>query len=175
MALPMTRRQFVGKSVQGAAIVAAGKFFVVDSWPRATGGAQVGTAYRGVFSELDKFVEQYMRAMNSPGMTLVLADREGVQRVATYGFGDLQAKIAVKPDELFQIGSISKSFVANCASAVTPGREARPEEAGRGIFAVVSNRLVVRADHHAPFVDAYFATTRDSIAISFRPGAETSR
>jgi D-alanyl-D-alanine carboxypeptidase len=113
MALPITRRQFVGKSVQGAAVVAAGKFFVVDSWA-GTGGAQVGTAYRGVFSELDKFVEQYMRAMNSPGMTLALADREGVQRIATYGFGDLQGKTAVKPEELFQIGSISKSFVANC-------------------------------------------------------------
>ena len=56
-----------------------------------------------------------MRAMNSPGMTLVLADREGVQRIATYGFGDVAGKAAVKPEELFQIGSISKSFVANCA------------------------------------------------------------
>jgi CubicO group peptidase (beta-lactamase class C family) len=115
MSLSMTRRQFVGKSVQGAALAAAGKFFAVDSFAAAAGGAQAGTAYRAVFSDLDKFVEQYMRAMNSPGMTLVLADRDGVQRVSTYGFGDVQAKVTVKPEELFQIGSISKSFVANCA------------------------------------------------------------
>jgi CubicO group peptidase (beta-lactamase class C family) len=47
-------------------------------------------------------------------MTLVLADRDGVQRVATYGFSDLDAKASVKPEQLFHIGSISKSFVANC-------------------------------------------------------------
>jgi hypothetical protein len=42
-----------------------------------------------VFAELDRFVEQFMRDLNSPGLTLVLADREGVQRVATYGFGEV--------------------------------------------------------------------------------------
>jgi CubicO group peptidase (beta-lactamase class C family) len=110
----MTRRQFVSASVQGAAITAAGRFFVVDSLAAIVGAQAAGTAYRDTFSSLDRFVEQYMRAMNSPGLTLVLADRDGVQRVATYGFSDLDQKIAVKPEELFQIGSISKSFVANC-------------------------------------------------------------
>jgi CubicO group peptidase (beta-lactamase class C family) len=87
---------------------------VVDSLAAIVGAQAAGTAYRDTFSSLDRFVEQYMRAMNSPGLTLVLADRDGVQRVATYGFSDLDQKIAVKPEELFQIGSISKSFVANC-------------------------------------------------------------
>ena len=53
-----------------------------------------------------------MRDMNSPGMTLVLADREGVQRVATYGFSDLERQRQLDADELFQIGSITKSFLA---------------------------------------------------------------
>jgi CubicO group peptidase (beta-lactamase class C family) len=114
MSVEMTRRQFLGSSVQGAAIASTGKFFVVDSFAPSAGAQALGTTYRPVFGELDKFVEQYMRAMNSPGMTLVMADRDGVQRVATYGFSDLETKVAVRPDELFQIGSISKSFVANC-------------------------------------------------------------
>ena len=112
MTLSMTRRQFVGAGVQGAAIVAANKFFVLDSLAQSGGAA--AAKYRSTFRELDKFVEQYMRSMNSPGLTLVMADRDGVQRVATFGFGDIETKVAVKPDELFQIGSISKSFVANC-------------------------------------------------------------
>ncbi len=112
MTLSMTRRQFVGAGVQGAAIVAANKFFVLDSLAQSGGAA--AAKYRSTFTELDKFVEQYMRSMNSPGLTLVMADRDGVQRVATFGFGDIETKVAVKPDELFQIGSISKSFVANC-------------------------------------------------------------
>jgi len=45
-------------------------------------------------------------------MTLVLADRDAVQRVVTYGLGDLERRRGVEPQELFQIGSISKSFVA---------------------------------------------------------------
>src|SRR5262245_16683136 len=55
-----------------------------------------------------------MRVMNAPAMTLVLADREGIQRVATYGFSDVETKSLINPDQLFQIGSISKSFVALC-------------------------------------------------------------
>lgn len=113
MSVSMTRRQFVGAGVRGAAVAAASKFFVVDSFARANGQAD-GAKYRSVFTELDKFVEQYMRNMNAPGLTFVMADRDGVQRVATYGFSDPETKVSVKPDELFQIGSISKSFVANC-------------------------------------------------------------
>jgi CubicO group peptidase (beta-lactamase class C family) len=114
MTASMTRRQFVGAGVQGVTIAAASRFLVLDSLASPQDAQSTGVAYRAVFGELDKFVEQYMRAMNSPGMTLVMADRDGVQRIATYGFSDAENKIAVRPDELFQIGSISKSFVANC-------------------------------------------------------------
>jgi D-alanyl-D-alanine carboxypeptidase len=114
----MTRRQFVTASAQTAALVSTtsgSKFFVLDSLAPGQSGQSLSDPYRAAFAELDKFVEQYMRAMNSPGMTLVVADKEAVRRVTTYGFTDVQEKIAVKPEELFQIGSISKSFVANCA------------------------------------------------------------
>jgi D-alanyl-D-alanine carboxypeptidase len=114
MTASMTRRQFVGAGVQGATIAAASRFFVLDSLASSQDVQSTGAAYRSVFGDLDKFVEQYMRAMNSPGMALVMADRDGVQRIATYGFSDIETKIAARPDELFQIGSISKSFVANC-------------------------------------------------------------
>jgi CubicO group peptidase (beta-lactamase class C family) len=46
---------------------------------------------------------------------MVVADRDGVQRVSTYGFSDRDLKAPVKEQELFQIGSISKSFAAICA------------------------------------------------------------
>lgn len=88
-----------------AATAAAGGFWVNDS------NASTSSKYRAVFAELDRFVEQFMRDMNSPGLTLVLADRDGVQRVANYGFGDLGRQRKLKDDELFQIGSITKSFL----------------------------------------------------------------
>jgi CubicO group peptidase (beta-lactamase class C family) len=109
MSWSMTRRQLLNLGVRTVVAASAGEFIVSESY------AQSGkSVYGHTFKHLDAFVEQYMREMNSPGMTLVMADRDGVQRVATYGFSDVDRKIGVKPDELFQIGSISKSFVANC-------------------------------------------------------------
>ena len=63
-------------------------------------------------SALDAFIARYMKAMNAPGMTLALARREGASRIATFGYSELETREAVTPEHLFQIGSISKSFVA---------------------------------------------------------------
>jgi D-alanyl-D-alanine carboxypeptidase len=61
---------------------------------------------------LDEYVTAYLPAMNAPGMTLALTDVKETRRVACYGLVDLDLRLPVKPDVLFQIGSISKSFVA---------------------------------------------------------------
>jgi CubicO group peptidase (beta-lactamase class C family) len=103
--MQLTRRDILQATLAGAAATAGG-FWVKE------GLASPSTKYGDVFAELDRFVEQFMRDMNSPGMTLVLVDREGVQRVATYGFGDLERQRKLNADDLFQIGSITKSFLA---------------------------------------------------------------
>ncbi len=103
--MQLTRRDILEAALAGAAAT-AGSYWVNESH------ASPSARYGDVFAELDRFVEQSMRDMNSPGLTLVLADREGVQRVATYGFGDLERQRKLKGDELFQIGSITKSFLA---------------------------------------------------------------
>jgi CubicO group peptidase (beta-lactamase class C family) len=105
----VSRRTFLNVGGQTVAAAVATQFFVRES--RGTEGK---SKYADCFKQLDAFIEEYMRAMNSPGMTLVMADRDGVQRVATYGFADREQHAAVKPEQLFEIGSISKSFVANC-------------------------------------------------------------
>lgn len=61
---------------------------------------------------LDDFINHYLREMNAPGLTLALANRSGTIRTASFGLADLEAKTPVTIDMLFQIGSISKSFVA---------------------------------------------------------------
>ncbi|HME11014.1 MAG TPA: serine hydrolase [Bryobacteraceae bacterium] len=90
------RRTFL----RGAAIAA---FLVQEQ------GARAGNS---IDAPLDRFIESYMREMNSPGMTLSLANRQGTVRVASFGFSDLEAHERVSTDQLFQIGSITKSFVA---------------------------------------------------------------
>jgi D-alanyl-D-alanine carboxypeptidase len=104
--MPFTRRSFLQGGVAGASIAGLGRFRAVEA------GSAGDAGYAELWPALDRFVEQYMRDMNAPGMTLVLADRNGVQRQVTYGFGDLESRRSVAEDELFEIGSISKSFVA---------------------------------------------------------------
>jgi CubicO group peptidase (beta-lactamase class C family) len=105
--MTVTRRQVLQGGAAGASLVAMGRFQVSDAATASSGGA-----YADAWPALDGFVEQYMRDMNSPGMALVLADRDGVQRVAHYGFSDRESREPPGEDTLFQIGSISKSFVA---------------------------------------------------------------
>ena len=64
-----------------------------------------------VFSALDQYIARHMTETGAPGMTLALANRDGVIRLSTYGFADTKAGARVTPDTMFQIGSISKSFV----------------------------------------------------------------
>jgi D-alanyl-D-alanine carboxypeptidase len=59
---------------------------------------------------LDRFVADYLRTNNAPGLALGLATRSGPVAAATYGYINLAAKTPVLPTHLFQIGSISKSF-----------------------------------------------------------------
>jgi len=103
--MQITRRNLIQTGVFGAAAAGLGVFSAREAV------AEAGP-YTAFYPALDRFVEQYLREMNAPGMTLVLADRDAVRRVVTYGYGDLGARQRVREDELFQIGSISKSFVA---------------------------------------------------------------
>jgi CubicO group peptidase (beta-lactamase class C family) len=65
-----------------------------------------------VEKDLDGYIAGYMTAMNAPGMTLGLTDSSKTLRTAGYGFADVDQRIAVNERHLFQIGSITKSFVA---------------------------------------------------------------
>ncbi len=70
------------------------------------------TASGPLEKNLDAYIAEYMPAMNAPGLTLALTNTSATRRVAGYGYANLDQHVAVTPDHLFQIGSISKSFVA---------------------------------------------------------------
>ena len=69
-------------------------------------------AVQPLFAKLDQFIARHMRETGAPGMTLALANRDGLIRVSVYGFADTKAGLRVVPETMFEIGSISKSFVA---------------------------------------------------------------
>jgi CubicO group peptidase (beta-lactamase class C family) len=69
-------------------------------------------ARAAALATLDRFIAGYREAMNAPGLTLGLADRNGLIRASTYGYTHLEARVPVSTSDLFEIGSISKSFAA---------------------------------------------------------------
>jgi CubicO group peptidase (beta-lactamase class C family) len=64
----------------------------------------------GAFARLDQFVARNMDALNAPGIAMALTDREKLLRLSTFGFADVAAQVPVRPETLFEIGSIGKSF-----------------------------------------------------------------
>jgi CubicO group peptidase (beta-lactamase class C family) len=68
--------------------------------------------FQPALKRLDEFIARHMDELGLPGMTLVIADRKGLLRNSQYGFADLKAGVKVSPQNLFEIGSVSKSFVA---------------------------------------------------------------
>jgi CubicO group peptidase (beta-lactamase class C family) len=81
----------------------------------ATNTWQDSKRFAAAYQRLDEFIARHMAEVGAPGMTLALADRSGPLRSSQYGFADVKAGIKVKPQTLFEIGSISKSFVAIAA------------------------------------------------------------
>ena len=71
--------------------------------------------FAAAYQRLDQFIARHMDEIGAPGMTLALADRKGLLRASQHGVADLKTGLRVKPQTLFEIGSISKSFVAIAA------------------------------------------------------------
>ncbi|MFN2491691.1 MAG: serine hydrolase domain-containing protein [Pyrinomonadaceae bacterium] len=68
--------------------------------------------FQAAYPRLDEFIARHMNDVGAPGMTLALVDRDGLLRASQYGFADLKGRVPVAAETLFEIGSISKSFVA---------------------------------------------------------------
>ncbi len=104
----LNRREMIAAAVCAATAGAAIPWFGGILPASAAGAAGLGR----VPAPLAAFIAAYMPAMNAPGLTLGLADRGGRVTTAAFGYVDTAAKTPVTPQHLFEIGSISKSFVA---------------------------------------------------------------
>ncbi|MGA2341776.1 MAG: serine hydrolase domain-containing protein [Steroidobacteraceae bacterium] len=76
-----------------------------------SGAARAAVSIEAAWGTLERFIEGYRVAMNAPGLTLGVADAQGTLRVSSSGYADLAAKTKVSTSDLFEIGSITKSFV----------------------------------------------------------------
>lgn len=105
----VSRRDFLGWTAWTALGLGAGRVL-------GASGLQAAEMAQGepsaALRALDAFVERHRREMGIPGLTLGLASRQGVFAARTYGHADIKTGLTLTPQSLFQIGSITKSFVA---------------------------------------------------------------
>ncbi|MES1241463.1 MAG: serine hydrolase domain-containing protein [Acidobacteriota bacterium] len=97
----ITRRSFLGTT----ALVGTGRmlgFPMLAAAEPASGSIQA----------IDAFVNRHLRERGAPGLILGLADRERVLAARPYGHRDIKTGQPVESGDLFEIGSITKSFIA---------------------------------------------------------------
>lgn len=113
------RRAFLGGAALSGLAVGVGV-----SSSRAMGG---GKAAQAAAASLSAYLDAHRAAWGIPGMTAVVVGRDGVEAYATSGLADLERRIPVGPDHLFQIGSVSKMFVALAAHAAIEDGKLSPD------------------------------------------------
>jgi CubicO group peptidase (beta-lactamase class C family) len=110
----LSRRELLSWGV-GAGVAALADVAFLDAEPRLAAASPPDPALAPAFAALDAFVPRHLKELGLPGLTHALASREGTLRSAAYGLRDVKTREPLTTDHLFQIGSISKSFVALCA------------------------------------------------------------
>ena len=80
--------------------------------PVQVGADGASPAFRAAFERLVAFARSEIEAWGFPGLSLSLLGVNGEVATAGIGYANLDMRTAVTTAQLFQIGSISKSFVA---------------------------------------------------------------
>jgi D-alanyl-D-alanine carboxypeptidase len=66
----------------------------------------------GSTDETDDFVQQQMKKQEIPGLALVVIQNGQIVKSRGYGMANLEHEIPVKPETIFQSGSVGKQFTA---------------------------------------------------------------
>lgn len=98
---------------------------------------------------VDAFIQAKMVEGNIPGVSLAVIDNGKLLYAKSYGYADLAGRVPARPEHRFEIGSISKTFVAVATMLLvevnhTSGLPEYPTDASRLI--VEGERIVPEAD-----------------------------
>lgn len=119
--MDVNRRIFVSGAVAAVSFAAGAS---AGATSEARGG---GKAEKKALQALEAYVERHRADWGIPGMTVAVVTRDGFSGFVRSGLADVDKKIAVGPDHLFQIGSISKMFTALAAWSLIEEGKLTPE------------------------------------------------
>ena len=72
--------------------------------------AQVKTSFKPVNSKVDAYIRQQMKERNIPGLSVAVMKDDKLVFSKAYGYSNLEHKVPVKENTVFQIMSVTKSF-----------------------------------------------------------------
>ena len=117
--MDVSRRIFLGSAVAAAGAVSCG----TASAARAVQADGGGKAEKRALKLIEAAMAEHRAAWGLPGMTLAVVTRDGFTGLAQSGLANVERGVEVRPDHLFQIGSISKMFTAlGCWSLIDEGK-----------------------------------------------------
>ncbi len=113
MSAVVSRRVVIGGATAGLGLAAWPALAALEPWP-ARLVVRSGSArdYGPAIAAIRRYAQAELAAIGLPGMTMAIADDEGFAATLSLGWADVAARVPVRPDHLFEIGSISKSLVA---------------------------------------------------------------
>jgi D-alanyl-D-alanine carboxypeptidase len=110
------RRGVMGLGLAGAALAAR----VVDAQP--TEGVSGSPAVRAAIEDIRRYAAAHVAGYGLPGMIVAVVAPGGVTATMQLGRSD-ERRAPIRPDQLFQVGSISKSFTALCVYQLVEARK----------------------------------------------------
>jgi CubicO group peptidase (beta-lactamase class C family) len=101
--------QGAGKPLMRRAFEGLGRFSVRARALLVCGCLLAGAAHA---DQIDEYVAKQMLRQQIPGLSLAVVRNGRILKLQGYGFADLELKVPVTPETVFEIGSITKQFVA---------------------------------------------------------------
>jgi CubicO group peptidase (beta-lactamase class C family) len=89
-----------------------GKFFLVQIFFTISLWCEAQPFSIKLKSSVDSLVKSEMQKQNIPGISLVVVREGKIDYVKGYGLANIEHKVAVKPETIFQSGSVGKQFTA---------------------------------------------------------------
>ncbi len=110
----ISRRNFLGWTGRAALTLGTARVFgapALDAGKTPNAAPTAPGESSSALRAIDAFVERHRREMGIPALTLGLAGSQGVIAARAYGHADIKTGLPARPENLFEIGSITKSFV----------------------------------------------------------------